>query len=77
MTDINKITLKNNAMFNIVMSKPNLCKKCLERILGKRIRINSNSDKNRHIEPLKNDIVIIFYICNYLISYHNYDKVMI
>jgi predicted transposase/invertase (TIGR01784 family) len=37
MTDINKITLKNNAMFNIVMSRPNLCIKCLERILNKRI----------------------------------------
>ena len=37
MFDINKVTLKNNAMFNIVMRRPNLCKMCLERILGKTI----------------------------------------
>ena len=37
MIDINSITLKNNAMFNIVMRKPNLCKKCLERMLNKNI----------------------------------------
>lgn len=37
MVDINKITLKNNAMFNIVMRREKLCKMCLERILNKRI----------------------------------------
>ena len=37
MVDINSITLKNNAMFNIVMKRPELCKKCLERILNKKI----------------------------------------
>ena len=37
MIDFNKITLKNNAMFNIVMRRPNLCKMCLERILDKKI----------------------------------------
>ena len=36
MIDINRVTLKNNVMFNIVMHRKNLCKMCLERILNKR-----------------------------------------
>ena len=47
MFDINKITLKNNAMFNIVMRRPNLCKMCLERILGKTITDISYPESER------------------------------
>ncbi|MBR6402619.1 MAG: Rpn family recombination-promoting nuclease/putative transposase [Eubacterium sp.] len=50
MIDINKITLKNNAMFNIVMRRPNLCKKCLERILNKNISDISYPESERTID---------------------------
>ena len=50
MIDINKITLKNNAMFNIVMRRPNLCKMCLERILDKKITDISYPETERTID---------------------------
>ncbi|SNU09974.1 conserved hypothetical protein (putative transposase or invertase) [Lachnospiraceae bacterium] len=50
MIDINSITLKNNAMFNIVMRRPNLCKMCLERILGKNITSISYPETERTID---------------------------
>lgn len=46
-TKWNKMTLKNNYMFRLVMEKNNLCKPLIERILG--IRIKSLS----YIEPEK------------------------
>ena len=50
MIDINSITLKNNAMFNIVMRRPNLCKMCLERILNKSITTISYPDSEKAID---------------------------
>ncbi|MCR5226525.1 MAG: Rpn family recombination-promoting nuclease/putative transposase [Eubacterium sp.] len=37
MININELTIKNNAIFNIVMMRPNLCRQCLERILNIKI----------------------------------------
>ena len=48
--DINNITIKNNAMFNIVMRKPILCKMCLERILNKKIAELSYPESERTID---------------------------
>ena len=50
MIDIDKITLKNNAMFNIVMRRPNLCTMCLERILNKRITKINYIDSEKTID---------------------------
>ncbi len=50
MIDINKITLQNNAMFNIVMHRPNLCKMCLERIIDKKITSISYPEIERPID---------------------------
>ncbi|MBR3538294.1 MAG: Rpn family recombination-promoting nuclease/putative transposase [Eubacterium sp.] len=36
--NLNTLTIKNNVIFTIVMSRENLAKKCLECILGKKIR---------------------------------------
>ena len=47
---INKITIKNNAMFNIVMRRPKLCKMCLERILDKKITEISYPESERTID---------------------------
>ena len=58
-TKWNKMTLKNNYMFRLVMEKNNLCKPLIERILG--IRIKSLS----YIEPEKSfeadDLQLTFY----------------
>ena len=59
MIDINSITLKNNAMFNIVMRRPHLCKRCLEMILNTKGKINDIP------KPLKN---FLDYIDNGTIS---------
>ncbi len=50
MIDINSITIKNNAMFNIVMRRPNLCKMCLERILDKNITSISYPDSEHTLD---------------------------
>ena len=50
MTSIENVTLKNNAMFNIVMSRPGLCIKCLERILNKKIERLDYIDSERTID---------------------------
>ena len=50
MIDINRVTLKNNVMFNIVMHRKNLCKMCLERILNKRITDISYPESEKTID---------------------------
>ena len=51
MIDFDKITFSNNYMFNTVMRRKELCRKCLERILGKNITDISFPDSERWIEP--------------------------
>ena len=36
--DVNKLTIRNHVIFGLVMRRKNLAKKCIERILGKKIR---------------------------------------
>ena len=50
MIDLNKITLKNNAMFNIVMRREKLCRMCLERILNKKITRMSYPENEKVID---------------------------
>ena len=51
--DINTLTIRNNVIFTLVMRRPKLAKKCLERILGKKIR------KLEYIESEKSEEVSV------------------
>ncbi len=51
MIDFDKITFSNNYMFNTVMTRKELCRKCLERILGKNITDISIPDSEKWIGP--------------------------
>ena len=51
MIDFDKITFSNNFMFNTVMTRKDLCKKCLERILDKRITDISIPNSEKWIGP--------------------------
>ena len=49
--DVNKLTIRNHVIFGLVMRRKNLAKKCIERILGKKIR------EIIYIEPEKTEEV--------------------
>lgn len=51
MIDFDKITFSNNYMFNTVMTRKELCRKCLERILDKHITDISIPDSEKWIGP--------------------------
>ena len=51
--DMNKLTIRNNVIFTLVMRRKNLATKCLERILGKKIR------KLEYIESEKSEEISV------------------
>lgn len=51
MIDFNKITFSNNYMFNAVMTRKDLCRRCLERILNKHITDITIPDSEKWVGP--------------------------
>ena len=51
MIDFNKITFSNNYMFNAVMTRKDLCRRCLERILNKSITDITIPDSEKWVGP--------------------------
>ena len=51
MIDFNKITFSNNYMFNAVMTRKDLCRRCLERILNKHITDVTIPDSEKWVGP--------------------------